>query len=740
QAVSKMKVRLLSLFLAFANAQLPFNIMSIPASVRDPFLYTMKKVAEGESQCFREIKTTFNSFLLAGITAQKCKTLDCLKDDKITNASFAVKMLASTGHPHSFDIDEFSVTWAGDPMLCRNIQGPFETKYCFMHVNIDWKQIDFDAIGFSLSALPGGHLPEFDKENRFGRCSPFQVTNAKVAFCIPASCEKDQDIGKIIHNVTKGIAHLCEINCAGPKEEPSSWFYFFNTVFIALLSIAIAASIFEYFVISSGMESEWNPRTGWKVLTAFSVPRNTLAIFSLNKSADSILCLDAIRFTTLVWVVNGHSDMATADGDNGLQLLRETNNFFAYFLGNGYPSVDTFFLISGLLVSYTFFKKAHNNPAVVYAPINWVMYYVHRWLRLTPSYMLFVAMSTAWIPQMHDIYPLGLAQNSTRMVENCKNSWWLNALYVNNFQKLHEICFPISWFLSVDTQLYWIAPIFLIAIYYSRKTGMFAILGAALCSIGCIVFLTWYYDLPAMGFTVRTTNVADFSNYLYFKPWTRCIPYLTGIVCGYFIVQAHNCAIKTNIPKTREIIGYWFISTSFALIVIFAVYNYARGHSEWGVAERALYLSFARIGWSVAVAWVVLACVFDWAGPVKPLLEHPLWYPLGRLSYGAFLGHLFILHFIFNLGDRPPHFVSLVHTYLTVTVPIVFLSYAIAYVWSCLVEIPFAKLEVIIVGLLMNPKRGHRSDNKIQATKSECSYNGKCKNDWGITTIEVNHS
>lgn len=85
-----------------------------------------------------------------------------------------------------------------------------------------------------------------------------------------------------------------------------------------------------------------------------------------------------------------------------------------------------------------------------------------------------------------------------------------------------------------------------------------------------------------------------------------------------------------------------------------------------------------------------------------------------------------------NIGDGPAHFVSLWHTviihfnnswalflqiplhfisivkdhntiltnasslllqYLTVTIPVVFMSYVFAYVWSCLMELPFSHIE-----------------------------------------------
>jgi peptidoglycan/LPS O-acetylase OafA/YrhL len=44
---------------------------------------------------------------------------------------------------------------------------------------------------------------------------------------------------------------------------------------------------------------------------------------------------------------------------------------------NGFPSVDTFFILSGVLVSYLLLKELDKTKGRV----NWIMFYVHRYLR-----------------------------------------------------------------------------------------------------------------------------------------------------------------------------------------------------------------------------------------------------------------------------------------------------------------------------------------------------------------------
>lgn len=48
-----------------------------------------------------------------------------------------------------------------------------------------------------------------------------RTNNAIVRSCL-------QDIGRILADVTNGTAHLCEISCVGPKQEPNTFFYIFK--------------------------------------------------------------------------------------------------------------------------------------------------------------------------------------------------------------------------------------------------------------------------------------------------------------------------------------------------------------------------------------------------------------------------------------------------------------------------------------------------------------------------------
>ena len=60
------------------------------------------------------------------------------------------------------------------------------------------------------------------------------------------------------------------------------------------------------------------------------------------------------------------------------------NSFEAYSMQaitNGFPSVDSFFLVSGTLMAYLTLKEFDRIKGNVWTPVFWPMFYIHRYLR-----------------------------------------------------------------------------------------------------------------------------------------------------------------------------------------------------------------------------------------------------------------------------------------------------------------------------------------------------------------------
>ncbi|GMS86080.1 hypothetical protein PENTCL1PPCAC_8255, partial [Pristionchus entomophagus] len=434
----------------------------------------------------------------------------------------------------------------------------------------------------------------------------------------------------------------------------------------------------------------------------FSFYTNTSRIFAPHTSV-TIRCLAPLKTITIIWIIMGHSMLQEADADNPLRFIDALSIFGNTLIFNAYPAVDTFFLITGLLVAYTLFVKIDAHPALLTDTTMWALGYVHRFMRLTPAYIGFVLFVMAWLPQLHGPFTSGSFTNTTYMVENCEQKLWMNLLYINNFDGMIESisslgqtsqCYGVSWFLATDMQLFWISPLFLAALLYSGLAGLLVSLVAIVLSVAAGFYFTFHYDLPATSMTRKSLYNPHFNKYVYNKPWARLSPFLIGILIGYaiFRIRIGKLNIKHYFNAALSIVC-WGASAVICASVIFGLHDNIRGEVTLTSLEAASYFHIGKIGWSISVGWVILACELDRAGPIKPFLEHSFWAPLGRLTFCAYLVHWFVIHYIYDRMDRSAHFVSVWQSMLSSGLPIVMLTFITAFFWSALVEAPCILLE-----------------------------------------------
>jgi peptidoglycan/LPS O-acetylase OafA/YrhL len=134
------------------------------------------------------------------------------------------------------------------------------------------------------------------------------------------------------------------------------------------------------------------PSFGLRLCLAFSLYSNFVAIMSTKKSAgtDNLDVINGIRFISMTWVVLGHnflmvSSYLTVSNVWEVLFIQTGGLGFAFrAVMNALPSVDTFFMLSGLLVSYMTFKELDRCRG----RFSFVTYYLHRYI-VVPSFCVF---------------------------------------------------------------------------------------------------------------------------------------------------------------------------------------------------------------------------------------------------------------------------------------------------------------------------------------------------------------
>jgi peptidoglycan/LPS O-acetylase OafA/YrhL len=117
------------------------------------------------------------------------------------------------------------------------------------------------------------------------------------------------------------------------------------------------------------------------LVKGFSAYTNSMKLFKMTtQTHDQLLCLNGLKFFSMVWIVYLHNIICRFQKDNFFPntkyLIEWTNSLYGMFVLNGNLAVDTFFTAGSALVSYGFMKARCRNVR-----FNIFRYYLHRYLR-----------------------------------------------------------------------------------------------------------------------------------------------------------------------------------------------------------------------------------------------------------------------------------------------------------------------------------------------------------------------
>ncbi|KAL8613989.1 hypothetical protein ACOMHN_023224 [Nucella lapillus] len=422
-----------------------------------------------------------------------------------------------------------------------------------------------------------------------------------------------------------------------------------------------------------------------KVVVSFSVWTNGSKLLGTDQPSGSLTCVHGVRFLSMSWVVLGHTwGMPASIGMNLLPYLQDLISHWSYQgITNATVSVDSFFVLSGLLVAYLTLKEMKKRQG----KLNWFLFYFHRFWRLTPAYMLclmvYACLSIYWSqgPFRPEKLPDG---------DFCADNWWTNLLYVNNLVNIKEPCFGVSWYLANDMQFYILSPLIFVPLFFIPWVGVLVSVFFLLLTSIVPGVLSQHYTLPP-GLLQQVEGATpnsfmDYFDIYYFKPYNRMGPYVIGMLAGYILYRT-DCKLRihwlTNLCA-------WSVATASALAVLYGLFESSNGHPVT-VAVAALYNAVSRQVWGACVAWVVVACATGNGGFVNTILSWSALIPLSRLTYCIYLQHLTVLQLIIGNARNPFYLNDLNLTLLYIGVLVA--SFAVAFVTSLAFEAPMMSLE-----------------------------------------------
>jgi hypothetical protein len=215
----------------------------------------------------------------------------------------------------------------------------------------------------------------------------------KFATCIPSTCTDDDAMYGLNNFLDEtGLAEQVNshvysftLGCQAEDEEVQltsgdmAMLVFLLAMGI-LKSVSILIDPYQRFV-----RKDKFPNQLLGIVEGFSAHHNIQKLFNTKTSGDNLGCINGIRFISMTWVLIGHTFQ---------QYLYAPflNNVFTFYsaggplskpaitvIWNAMDSVDTFFLIGSILLSYLTLRELDKNGGGVKM---WLMFYLQRYLRL----------------------------------------------------------------------------------------------------------------------------------------------------------------------------------------------------------------------------------------------------------------------------------------------------------------------------------------------------------------------
>ncbi|XP_058799100.1 nose resistant to fluoxetine protein 6-like isoform X2 [Phymastichus coffea] len=426
-------------------------------------------------------------------------------------------------------------------------------------------------------------------------------------------------------------------------------------------------------------------------LLAFSPMANGGKIVSVEPATKtSLTCLHGLRVLSLGWVVMVHTYLQVFSiAENKILRTVTERNFMFQTISNATFSVDTFFFISGLLVTILFYRSMSSGGTSTdktsffrASTSKFLIMIFYRFVRLTPSYLFVLGLNLIAMK-----YAMSVTVFSPQIIDHhtCEQFWWRNALYVNSLYPRTEMCMLWSWYMANDMQFYVLGiSLLLLSVRYFRAVAALIVL---------LMVSSWFTTFSiAYGndYVARIQEPFALFDELYDKPWLRAGPYFIGTMTGYLLFKT-NCSIK--IPLLLRVAG-WIGSSLTMCSLVYGLYP-----ENLSVTTSSLYASLGHTAWAVAVSFIVVQCCTGAAPLIDRLLSLRLIYPLSRLTYCAYLVHPMIMMFTSTQMDGPLH----LHNGLVMIV--YFGNFCTSYLMAFCISLSFEAPIVNLLKLALSPKK-----------------------------------
>ncbi|GBM36607.1 Nose resistant to fluoxetine protein 6 [Araneus ventricosus] len=376
-------------------------------------------------------------------------------------------------------------------------------------------------------------------------------------------------------------------------------------------------------------------------------------------------------------------------GGNTLNFTKFIDEVLFGAIANSSVGADTFFFLAGFHFIYNRWRlfKRTNILSYILKFIS-VMYIRIIAMQILVGSFLFL-MPTFGSGPLWEEFVEG-------PIDNCKETWWMNLLFIQNFLGPYDICLYRlgSW---NDNANLLITAVIVYMMHrwptYGILTTLFTLI-LAMIGIAVVTGVAGYPATLTIYFYDYRTSIY-FWKHLYTQFYAHIGPQCIGMLLAYFIAE-----YPVRKVDKRIVVPLWIICLVTLSSIIFGLHSYRDGQ-EMHRGLAIFYAAVHRQAWAIALAWMIYACCAGQGGMINSLFTWKGFIPMERLCYLAYMLHIPLMYY--QGGVQRERMFMGHYNQIMCFLSYATLSFVLASVCYLFFQVPYEVLE----GLIFNKHNGN---------------------------------
>lgn len=307
------------------------------------------------------------------------------------------------------------------------------------------------------------------------------------------------------------------------------------------------------------------------------------------------------------------------------------------WLTGGFLGVDTFFVISGYLITSLLLKE-YDDTGIIKLKSFWI----RRLKRLLPAVIvLLMVVGTATLLLKSDNI-IRVKHDIIAAIFYVSN-WWYIAKDVNYFEQFSFMPLKHLWSLAIEEQFYIFFPVILVTLLLTIKKRY---------KIG---FIFWGVSIISLGLMMFIYSINGDHSRVYFGTDTRLQTLLLGVILAFLWPPFK---LKNDPPKVVKYVIDSIGSLSFiVLIFLFFIIN---DETNW-IYDGGFYLI------SILTLFIIASVVHP-STCIAKIFSNPVLVFIGKRSYSLYLWHFAVISFVhsYYVDGQIPVYVYFIDISLTI--------------------------------------------------------------------------